>query len=112
MVNKFLAALVGAIALAVAGALSDNHISVVEWIQIVIAVATAVQVWITANVPTLTWAKTATAVVLGVANVLIGAIADGFTASDVAVLVVAALTAAGVYGAPNRSRRTRSVPVA
>lgn len=108
MYRKFFVALAGAVALAVAGVITDNVITTIEWVQIVIATATAVQVWVTANTPGLTWAKTLTAVVLGVANLLIGVIGDGIDAADVAALLVAALTAAGVYQVANTGsvRRT------
>lgn len=112
MARKFFVALAGAAALAVASVLTDNLITTVEWVQIVIAVATAMQVWVTANVPALTWAKTLTAVVLGVANLLVGMIADGLDAADWSALVVAALTAAGVYAVPNSLAARRADPVA
>lgn len=101
MVKKFLVALLGALALAAAASLTDDRITTVEGVQLVIAAATAAQVWVTANVPSLNWAKTATAVLLGVANVLIGVIADGVSGADVATMLVAAFTAAGVYAVPN-----------
>ncbi|TDC00778.1 hypothetical protein E1091_04195 [Micromonospora fluostatini] len=110
MIKKFLVAVAGAVAVAVAGALTDNQVTTVEAVQVVIAVATAAQVWVTTNVPTLTWAKTVTAVLLGVTNVLVGVIADGISAADVAVLIVAAFTAAGVYAVPNGSTHRPAPP--
>lgn len=112
MIRKFIVALVGAIALAVAYVATDETITTVEWVQVVIAVASAAQVWLTANVPSLGWAKTLTAVVLGVANVLVGAIIDGITLSDVMTMIVAGMTAAGVYMVPNRPPAGAAYPPA
>jgi len=98
--SSLLFAIAGAVAMWLVTANSDNVLTVVEKVQVVVAAATAASVWLAANVPALTWAKTATAVVLGGANFLAGAIADGLTTSDWYGLVVVVLTAAGVLVAP------------
>lgn len=100
---KFIAAIVGALAMAAVSVLTDGHITAVEWVQIAIAGATAVGVWIAANVPSMPAAKTAVVVTLAVLNGLVAFIADGaLSPAEVANLVVAALTAAGVYAIANR----------
>jgi hypothetical protein len=101
-VRKYLtlvAAIAGAVAAFLVARTTDGTLTRVEDLQMVIAVATAVGVWIAANVPTLTWAKVAVAVVLGVSQFLVGTIADGLSSADWAQLVVVVLMAAGVWGA-------------
>lgn len=94
-----LAAVAGAVATFLVGRTTDGHLSKVEQLQLLIAGATAVSVWIAANVPAMTWAKVAVAVVLGASQFLVGTIADGISSADWAQLVVVVLMAAGVMGA-------------
>lgn len=97
---SLVAAIVGAAAMWLVQANSDNVLTDVEKIQVIISAATAASVWLAANVPGLVWAKTAVAVVLGAANFLAGTVADGVSTSDWYGLVVVVLTAIGVLAAP------------
>ena len=99
---KALVAVLGAVLMAVAAAMTDGRIGSDEWVQIAIAGATAASVWTAANVPSLPYAKTVIAVVLAVLNLLVAYISDGLTPAEWVNLAIAALTAAGVYVVPNR----------
>jgi len=102
--GKSLAA-VAAAALTVAyGALSgDQHIDTAEAVQIAIAIATAVGVYLVPLAPERRWAKTAVAVVLGVLQVLATVILGGLDPHEWIALALAALTVLGVGAAPARS---------
>jgi hypothetical protein len=106
---KFLVALVGAALVTLISVLTDGHVTATEWTQVGIAVATGAGVWIAANVPTFTWAKTAVAVVLGVLSLLTSYVTDGISGAEWLNLALVALTAAGVYVVPNSSRAPAGV---
>lgn len=95
------AALLAAIT-AVHAMVSDNVITPQEWIQVAIAVVTAVSVYL---VPIFeyAWMKTAIAVVLAALNVLVTLIADGVTSGDLVQVLMSALTVVLVAFAPARS---------
>jgi peptidoglycan/LPS O-acetylase OafA/YrhL len=99
--GKALAAVAGAALVVMYGALNgDRHIDPDEGVQIAIAAATAVGVYLVPLAPEYTWAKTAVAVVLGVLQVLTTVILGGLDPNEWIALVLAALTAAGVSFAP------------
>jgi hypothetical protein len=101
--SKLIAALVGAALVVLTSALSDGHMTVVEDVQVAISVATACGVWITANVPAMTWAKTAIAALLAALNLVVTYLAAGpITGSEWANIGIAVLTALGVYAIPNK----------
>lgn len=104
---KALVALVGAAAMLLPSFLSDGHISVVEGVQISVAVATAGGVWLAANVPTLTVAKTLVAALLAALNLVVTYLTTSghLTASNWANVAIAVLTALGVYGVANSGSR-------
>ena len=110
---KLFVALLGAVAMAGAS-YATGGITTDEWIQIAIAATTAAGVWAAANVPQFTWAKTFIAVLLAVLSLLVSYITDGISAAEWWNLLVAALTAAGVYALSNRTSTdavtTRSGP--
>jgi hypothetical protein len=101
MYRKFFVAFAGWVAVALASVLTDGHITTEEWIQFVIQLTTTVGVWAAANVPTLTWAKALIAGVLAAANLAISLITDGLTGPELLNLVIAGLTAAGVWTVSN-----------
>ncbi|WDZ87175.1 hypothetical protein [Micromonospora cathayae] len=99
--GKAIAAVVGAILVASYAALGgDNHIDAEETVQIAIAAATAIGVYLVPLAPQYRWAKTAIAVVLAVLQALTTTVLGGLDAGEWIVLVLAALTAAGVTFAP------------
>jgi hypothetical protein len=98
---KFLIALVFAGLTALASAISDDVITNVEWIVIGVGVATAASVWIAANVPTLTWAKTAVAAVLAGLDFLVIAIDGGLSTAELVNLSVVVLGVIAVWAVPN-----------
>lgn len=103
-VAKFLAALAAAAATVLVSALSDGHVSAVEGVQIAICAATAAGVWVTANVPAMTWAKAAVAVVLAALNPLVSYLAaGGLTGAEWVNVGLAAVGALAVYLVPNRA---------
>ncbi|MDG4790361.1 hypothetical protein O7626_31330 [Micromonospora sp. WMMD1102] len=99
--GKALAAVAGAALVAAYGALNGNqHVDPEEGVQIAIAAATAVGVYLVPLAPQYRWAKTAVAVVLGVLQVLATSILGGLDGQEWIALLLAGLTAAGVGFAP------------
>lgn len=106
-INKLIAALVGAAALALKGALADDSMSVEDWIVTVSAVLAAFATWIVPNTARLAAAKTwANALVMG-AGVLVPLLVGGVSGEDWMPVLIAVLTAAGVYLVPNKNRDFR-----
>jgi hypothetical protein len=87
---------------AIQALISDGDVTQQEGVQIAIAFFTAVSVYV---VPMIGYpaAKTTVAVILAVLNVLTTAIVGGLDAGDLTGMVLAALTAIGVAGAPAHS---------
>lgn len=105
--TKAAVAVLGALVIALKAALfGDNHVSPEEAIQIIVAAVTAFQVWLTANVPSARYAKAITAVVLAVAAGLLANLSGGVDGAETIALVIAALTAGGVFAVPNDGVRT------
>jgi hypothetical protein len=91
-VNKLLFALAGTLALGLQGALTDGVMTPEEWVTVGAALLAAVGAK--------TWVN---ALVLG-AGVLVPLLAGGVSGHEVWTVVIAVLTAAGVYVVPNRNR--------
>lgn len=104
-IAKFIAALVGAALVVLSSALSDGDFSLVEQIQVAVAVATAAGVYIAANLPALTGAKTAIAAVLAALNLVIVYLTDAagtsLTGSEWVNVGLSVLTAVGVFTVSN-----------
>lgn len=99
--GKAIAAVVGAGLTVAYGALNgDQHIDPQEGVQIAIAAATAVGVYLVPLAPQYRWGKTAVAAVLAVLQVLATVILGGLDGSEWIALVLAALTVVGVGVAP------------
>jgi hypothetical protein len=108
--NKLIWAIVGTIALGLQAALVDNTMSTGDWVTVIAAALAAIGTWLVPNTPLLATAKTWTnALVLG-AGVLIPLLPDGLNQHEVVTLVIAVLTAAGVYVVPNRPTPLYSTP--
>lgn len=102
--GKALAAVLFAALTAAYAALSgDNHIDPDEAINVFIALATAVGVYVVPLDARWGWGKTAVAVVLSVLQVLTTVILGGVGSNEWIMLALAALTALGVGVAPARS---------
>jgi hypothetical protein len=93
---------------AIQALVSDGNVTQQEGVQIAIAFFTAISVYF---VPMIGYpaAKTIVAVILAVLNVLTTAIIGGLDAGDLTGMLLAALTAVGVAGAPARSDPPRPV---
>jgi hypothetical protein len=78
----------------------DNHIDQQEWVQLGIAAASAVGVYVIPLAQQYAWAKTAVAVLLAVLQALATVVLGGLDSNEVLVLVLAALTAIGVGVSP------------
>ena len=106
-IKKLLAAVVGAVAFGLQTALSDNLMTTAELIGFIAMLLTVVGTWIVPNTSVLQAAKTWLAALVVGSGVLVPAIADGWqTNADLWPVVIAVLTAAGVYvlpGAPLHS---------
>lgn len=99
---KFIAAVVGAILMTLSSAVTDGHVDKYEWVQVAIAVTTAIGVWMVANLPSFTYGKTLIAAVLVLLNGIVADLTSGISASEWLNLAIAVLTALGVMVVPNR----------
>lgn len=100
---KAIVAFLFAAAALAASAVTDDVITNVEWIGIAIAGLTAGVVWITANVPGATYAKTAVAALLAGLNFLVGAVTDGMTNGEWINFALAVGAVVFVWAVPNRA---------
>lgn len=97
---KLVWALAGTVALGLQGALTDGALSVEDWITVGAAALAAVGTWLVPNTDLLAKAKLwVSAIVLG-AGVLLPLLPGGVTGTEWWTVVIAVLTAAGVYVVP------------
>ena len=102
---KLLWAVAGAVALAVKGALVDDGMSLEDYVTVGAAGLAALGTWLMPNTPALATAKTwVNALVLG-SGVLVPLLLDGVTGEEWVTVLIAVMTAAGVYAFPNRQNR-------
>ena len=103
---KALTAVIGAVVMAVAAAMTDDTITHPEWVQIATAGVAAFAVFVTANVGLPLWdkAKAVTAGALAGLGLLGGYLANGEHMTNALWLnvAIAAAVAAGVWAVPNR----------
>lgn len=94
MIRKYGPAFVAvffAVLTAVASALTDNHVTDIEWVQVSIQGATVAGVWLVPAFPAYPHVKTGIAVVLAVLNLLVTVITDGITGAELVNLLIAAV---------------------
>lgn len=101
--GKALIAVLIAVLTLASSALVDRHLDAGEGVQIAIAGATAVSVWLVPNLPHAGGVKTGIAFVLAVLNALTAVIAGGIDTSEVINLLLAGLGVLLVGVAPARS---------
>jgi hypothetical protein len=90
--------------------LTDGTVTSVEWLQVVVAGVATIQVWYVANTQVQPAVKAALAGILAALNFAIGIIPDhAIGRADLLNLVIAALTAAGVWGVANRGSTRRRI---
>lgn len=101
-INKLLVAILGAVVLAVQAGLQDNALSVSDWVTIGAAALAALGTWLIPNTPALVTAKLwVNALVLG-AGVVLPLLQDGgLTPQEWLTVLIAVLTAGGVYAIGN-----------
>jgi hypothetical protein len=104
--RKALVAVIGAVLMLVhSGLINDQHLTPEEWINVGIGGFTALQVYMTSNLHAdgvWRYAKTLTAVALGVLNLLVSQWTGGLDSAEIVNLLIAAATALGVYQVTNR----------
>jgi hypothetical protein len=84
--------------------LDDDVMSLVDWVVTASAALAALGTWLVPNTTTLATAKLwVNALVMG-AGVLVPVMADGVTRAEWVTVVIAVLTAAGVYLVPNSAQ--------
>ncbi len=108
--GKSLAAFAAAVLVVISSAVTDGRITPDEGIQIAIAAATGVVVYIAPNLPRYPWIKLAMAALLAALNLAVSLITDGLTTAEIVNLVIAALGVLMVGGAPAQTR-TATGPV-
>ena len=101
--KKAIVAALGVIVSAfVAAMLGDGVINVNEWANVVILGAGALSVGIAPNVPGAKYTKLLLSAVSAAATVFLSVFTGGLTSPEFWQIVVAALTALGVYRVPNQ----------
>jgi hypothetical protein len=98
--KAIVAVIAAALTVAYAALSGDQRIDAEEAVQIGIAAATAVGVYLVPLAPRYRWAKTAVAAVLGVLQALATVVLGGLDASEWIVLALAAATVLGVGASP------------
>lgn len=98
--GKAIAAVILAVVTALQAALPDQLVNNTEWMQIIIAFATALSVWIVPVIPQWPWAKTAIGLVLTGLNVILTFVVDGWQATDLVPCILAIVTALAVTFTP------------
>jgi hypothetical protein len=99
---KLLAMVVTTVLIALVPALSDDVVTVTEWINVAIIAVGAAGVFAAPNVPGANYTKAILAVLSAVLVLLASFITDGLSGSELIQLVIAALGALGVYAVPNK----------
>jgi hypothetical protein len=98
--GKSLTAVVVAGLTVLAAALTDNHITSGEGLQIAIASTTAVSVYMVSDLDKFPWTKTTMAAALAALNFAVTIIDGGITPAESVGLVLAALGVLGVAASP------------
>lgn len=102
--GKSLLALLGALVMAgvvAYQAIASDGATLSEWVTVTIAVFGAFVVWATANISGFEKAKTIVAAATVILNLLVGFLTDSHLSGDeIMLLVIQALSALGVAGAP------------
>lgn len=98
--GKAIAATLGAVALSIYAALTDNHISTLEWILSGQAWIGAVGVYLVPLAPEYTWGKTAVGALFAGSEVLVLAVPGGVTSHEWLGILIAVGAAAGIAGLP------------
>lgn len=101
--GKALAAVILAAVTAVQAVLSDGRVTPVEWVQIAIAVVTALLVYVVPVVPAWPHAKSVIGAVLAGLNVLVTVMVGGWNSGSATEAVLAVATAVFVRYAPAQS---------
>lgn len=79
----------------------DHHVSMSEWVMVVIAVGGVACVWAAANISGFDKAKTLVSAIFVVLNLLVGFLTDShLDNSEILLLAVQFLSTLGVAGAP------------
>lgn len=105
--NKLVWAVLGTVALGLKAALADNTMSTEDYVTVAAAAVAAFGTWLVPNTEALATAKLwVNALVLG-AGVLLPLLPEGINGQEVWTVVIAVLTAAGVFVAPNERRAVR-----
>lgn len=102
--KKLIWPVLGVIAMAVftgfQEALADNHITAQEWVQVILGLLMAFNVWATANLPQYGGMKTAVAAAIAVATGLYTFIVGGVSTGEYINLGIILLMALGVAFTP------------
>lgn len=101
--GRAVVALLAALFVALAAALTDNQITWDEAVMIAIAVANALVVYVAPNYPGATWVKTAAAAILAGLQAVQGYLSGGLTPAELVLVGVAVLGVLAVAVAPSLS---------
>lgn len=101
--NKAVAALLGAVAVVLASALTDDHVTAAEFVQMTVAGLGAFSVYLVPNAPGYALAKTWTAAALAGLNLVAGWLANNqeITNAMWVNVAIAVAVALGVFILPN-----------
>ena len=97
-----LGSVVVVLATVLAGALTDNRVTMPEAVVIAVATVNAVATYVVPNTTQWPWLKVVVTAVLSAFNALQGYLSDGLTANEWLLVLVAGVGATGVVAATNR----------
>lgn len=102
--RKAVLSIVATVIAGITTALTDNHISDAEWVNIAILGVGAVAVFFGPNTPFAPYTKTVLAGLTAGLVALQSFITDGLTQTEMYQIVLAVLAAIGVYAVPNKGK--------
>jgi hypothetical protein len=88
---------------AIVAALTDNHITTAEWINVALLGFAAAQVFTAPNIPGAKYTKTILAVLTAGLTALVSFLTNGVSTAEWLQVLVAAAAAVGVYALPKSS---------
>jgi hypothetical protein len=101
--GKAAASVAGFVLVAIYSRYTDGRITDQEWVAVAIAGTQGVSIWLLPLAPGMRWGKSAVGVILAVLQALTTLILGGLDTSEIMLLVITGLTAAGIVVAPATS---------
>ena len=95
-----------AVLMAYKDAVADQHVTASEWVLVLIAAVSVVQVWLAANLAGYTKIKPIVQAVMAVLGLLVAFITNGLTTNEIIELIILFLSTVGVVVQPGPTTAT------